>query len=75
MYVNFTSLLTRVADPGGFYPDPDNPIYEKKPDPTFKKIGPNPNSPLLISFDMKVHIIYFFDTVLSLCCLNSFFTH
>ena len=31
-------LQTRVADPGGIYPDPD-PTFEKKPDPdqTFEK--------------------------------------
>ena len=37
---------TRVADPDGFYPDP-NPTFEgKKPDPTFEKIKLDPDHSL-----------------------------
>ena len=51
----------RVADPVGFYPNPD-PTFEKKldPDPTKEKIW-DPDQLLFFSIDINVNII---DTVI-----------
>ena len=48
-------MLQRVLTPGEFYP---NPIFEKKPDPTFKKIIESGSDPRIIS---RIRILRNFD--------------
>ena len=53
-------MVGRIADPVGFYPDPD-PTFKEKPDPIYEKkpdLYPILNLPynvhlLLFSFDIK----------------------
>ena len=47
--ISILSVESRVEDPGGLYPDPDQ-NFEKKPGPTLKKT-------FVFTFDIKVDII------------------